>query len=80
MKRLRDALARSTAHVLVGAVKLYRLLVSPLIPPRCRYLPSCSEYCIEAIERHGPMRGAYYSVKRILRCHPWGPSGLDPVP
>jgi putative membrane protein insertion efficiency factor len=80
VKQLRQAIAQGTAHALVWAVKLYRLVVSPLIPPRCRYLPSCSEYCIEALQRHGPVRGAYYGVKRILRCHPWGASGLDPVP
>jgi len=66
--------------VLIAVVKLYRLVISPLLPPRCRHLPTCSEYCIEAIERHGPLRGGLLALKRIGRCHPWGTSGLDPVP
>lgn len=65
---------------LIALVKTYRVAISPLLPPRCRHLPTCSEYCIEALEKHGPVRGGMLAVKRIARCHPWGTSGLDPVP
>ncbi len=71
---------RIGSGALIALVKTYRLVISPLLPPRCRHLPTCSEYCIEAIEKHGPVRGGILTVKRIARCHPWGTSGLDPVP
>lgn len=77
MKQLFTRFAR---QFLIALVKIYRFGISPLLPPRCRHFPSCSEYFIEAVERHGALRGAYYGVKRILRCHPWGTSGVDPVP
>ena len=62
------------------AVRAYQLLVSPLLPPSCRFLPSCSEYAVEAIERHGALRGVELTLRRLARCHPWGGSGYDPVP
>jgi putative membrane protein insertion efficiency factor len=65
---------------LVWLVKGYRLLVSPFLPPSCRYTPTCSEYAIEALQRHGALKGAWLAVKRIGRCHPWGSEGYDPVP
>ncbi len=74
------AAGRFAAGALIGLVKTYRLVISPLLPPRCRHLPTCSEYCIEALEKHGPLRGGILAVKRVARCHPWGTSGLDPVP
>ena len=61
-------------------VRAYQFLVSPLLPPSCRFLPSCSEYAVEAIERHGAVRGIGLAVRRLARCHPWGGSGYDPVP
>jgi putative membrane protein insertion efficiency factor len=63
-----------------GFIRLYQLLVSPLLGPRCRYWPSCSEYASQAIHDHGPGRGLLLAAKRLLRCHPWGGSGVDPVP
>ena len=66
--------------VVIGLIKGYQLLISPFFRAKCRYLPSCSEYAIEAIHKHGPLRGALIAVKRILRCHPWGGSGYDPIP
>ena len=55
-------------------------MISPMLPNTCRYSPSCSQYMIEAIETHGVIKGIYLGTKRILRCHPWGGSGFDPVP
>jgi uncharacterized protein len=63
-----------------AAVRAYQLLVSPLLPPSCRFLPSCSDYAIEAIGRHGALRGSGLALRRLARCHPWGGSGYDPVP
>lgn len=69
---------------LIRALKLpihvYRLGISPLIGPRCRYQPTCSAYALEALERHGPVRGSWLAARRILRCHPFGGFGYDPVP
>lgn len=64
----------------MGLVRAYRLVLSPLIGPRCRYLPTCSEYALEALAVHGAWRGGWLALRRLLRCHPWGGSGLDPVP
>jgi putative membrane protein insertion efficiency factor len=61
-------------------VRVYRLAVSPLLAPCCRYAPTCSAYAVEAVERHGVGRGLKLALGRILRCHPWGGSGFDPVP
>lgn len=58
----------------------YKYVVSPLTPASCRHYPSCSTYSIEAIRRHGPLRGGWMAVKRIASCHPWGSRGIDPVP
>ncbi|MCP5201794.1 MAG: membrane protein insertion efficiency factor YidD [Gammaproteobacteria bacterium] len=65
---------------LVALIHGYRVVLSPLLGPRCRYLPSCSAYALEALERHGLLRGGWLAVRRVLRCHPWGGSGYDPVP
>ncbi|HYD41408.1 MAG TPA: membrane protein insertion efficiency factor YidD [Anaeromyxobacter sp.] len=66
--------------LLVLFVKLYRRLLSPALPPSCRFYPSCSAYALTALERHGAARGSYLTVKRLLRCHPFHPGGIDPVP
>ena len=65
---------------LVLLVRLYQRLVSPLLPPACRFYPSCSRYAIEALERHGALRGGLLALRRLGRCHPFHPGGLDPVP
>ena len=61
-------------------VKFYRYALSPLWPSACRHLPTCSEYAHDALAEHGTLRGSWLALKRILRCHPWGTSGYDPVP
>ena len=61
-------------------VYFYRYSISPLMPARCRYTPTCSEYTIEAVKKHGILKGGWLSIKRISSCHPWGGSGYDPVP
>jgi uncharacterized protein len=68
------------ARVLMGAVLVYRRLVSPLLAPRCRFVPSCSAYALEALQVHGAVRGAGLAMWRIARCHPFNPGGYDPVP
>lgn len=67
-------------HVLSGAVTIYRYTLSPLLGPRCRYVPTCSAYALEALREHGAIRGSWLAVRRIARCHPWGGHGYDPVP
>ena len=64
---------------LIGLIRLYQILISPLIPPCCRFTPTCSQYAIDAIELHGPMRGVYLAARRLLRCHPFHRGGYDPV-
>lgn len=66
--------------LLLLPIYFYRMVISPMLPPTCRYTPTCSQYAIDAIKRHGSLKGLYLAVKRILRCHPWGGSGYDPVP
>jgi hypothetical protein len=61
-------------------IKLYRKFISPYLPNSCRYTPTCSQYAIEALEKHGLFKGGWLAFKRILRCNPWGGSGYDPVP
>ncbi len=65
---------------LVGIVRAYQLLVSPLLPPSCRFYPSCSAYAVTALERHGAMKGSWLAARRLARCHPFHPGGIDPVP
>ena len=66
--------------LLRGLVRAYQLMVSPVLPPSCRYLPSCSEYAAEAVATHGALLGSWLTLRRLARCQPWGGSGFDPVP
>ena len=75
----RPTVSRPTA-LAMACVQAYRVSVSPLLPPSCRFEPSCSRYAIEALERHGALRGGWLAARRIARCHPWCTGGFDPVP
>jgi hypothetical protein len=67
-------------HLALGIIQLYRRLISPFLPPSCRFVPSCSQYGVEAITHFGLRKGGWLAVKRVLRCHPLNPGGYDPVP
>jgi putative membrane protein insertion efficiency factor len=66
--------------LVLGAIRGYQILISPMLPPTCRYHPSCSSYALQAVRRWGVLRGAGLGLRRVLRCHPWAAGGLDPVP
>ncbi len=76
MRMVRTALSKA----LILLVRGYQVSLSPLLPAACRYYPSCSAYAIEALEKHGPLRGSWLAARRIARCHPFRPGGYDPVP
>lgn len=78
MSRLLQVMRNGLSAALIGLVRCYQRGVSPWLGPRCRYQPTCSEYFIEAVRKHGPVRGAWRGIRRICRCHPWGGSGYDP--
>jgi putative membrane protein insertion efficiency factor len=67
-------------YLFIGLIKIYQYSISPLLGPSCRFEPSCSQYGIEALKKHGPFKGGYLTAKRFLKCHPWGGHGHDPVP
>ncbi len=68
------------SRLLIAPIRFYQRAISPLLPPACRFTPTCSQYAVEAIQKHGPIKGLYLALRRLLRCHPWGGSGYDPVP
>jgi putative membrane protein insertion efficiency factor len=68
------------AYIVSLPVRAYRLVLSPWVGTSCRYQPTCSAYSLEALEKHGAIKGSYLTIRRILRCHPWGGSGIDNVP
>lgn len=71
---------RLPGRAVILVVRGYQKILSPLLPPSCRFVPSCSAYAITSIERHGLFRGGWLAVRRVARCHPWNPGGWDPVP
>lgn len=80
MKRLYQGFCKILSMMLIGLIKLYQVTLSPFIGRSCRYTPTCSNYGIEAIQKHGPFKGTWLTIKRVLSCNPWGGSGYDPVP
>jgi len=64
----------------IALIKLYQWIVSPMLGPKCRFTPTCSQYAIEALKKHGVFKGLWLTVRRLSRCHPWGGHGYDPVP
>lgn len=68
------------ALIAIAGIRIYQRAVSPMLPPSCRFMPTCSNYALTAIERHGLLKGGWLALKRIGRCHPWNPGGYDPVP
>ena len=77
---VRAALKRALAYPFILLVRFYQVCISPLKPPCCRFTPTCSQYALQALRKHGPVKGLYLTVWRVLRCNPWGGSGYDPVP
>jgi len=84
VSQLSKVLSDAVTALLIAPIRFYKRLVSPMLPPSCRFLPTCSDYAMEAIAVHGPAKGTWLAVRRVLRCHPieWlgGSSGYDPVP
>jgi len=75
-----EKIKNSIAMLLLALIRAYQYCLSPLLGPTCRFYPSCSEYACQAIRRHGPLKGLVLAAKRLLRCHPFHPGGIDPVP
>ncbi len=67
-------------HLFVAIIRLYQVAISPLLPPACRFYPTCSQYALDAIRAHGVLRGSWLALARLARCHPWNPGGVDFVP
>jgi len=80
LSSLRSGSRWAVMKVMIGCIRVYQYTLSPLLGPRCRFWPSCSSYTIEAIQVHGPIKGGWMAVKRIVKCHPGSPGGMDPVP
>lgn len=80
MRTLFRWLGSAVAAVLILPIRFYQLCISPMLGPSCRFTPTCSQYAVEALRKHGPLKGSWLAVRRICRCHPWGGSGYDPVP
>lgn len=80
MRRIFTYIGDLFVFILIIPVKLYQWIISPWIGPSCRYTPSCSVYTIQALKKHGPIKGLWLAIKRIASCNPWGGSGHDPVP
>ncbi|HPJ37098.1 MAG TPA: membrane protein insertion efficiency factor YidD [Spirochaetota bacterium] len=78
--RIRAYIRKGLSFVLILLVELYKMVLSPVLPQACRFYPTCSVYAVGAIKKHGPFRGVYLAVKRIIRCNPFCEGGYDPVP
>ena len=73
-------MANPLANLFIAIIRFYQLVISPILPRACRYTPTCSAYGIEALKKHGAIKGSVLTIKRIMRCNPWGGHGEDPVP
>ncbi len=80
MKAFATMISRAVAGLLIVLVRAYQLLLSPFLGQTCRYYPSCSAYAVQALQTHGPLKGTWLAGRRLLRCHPWSPGGVDHVP
>ncbi|HHT03101.1 MAG TPA: membrane protein insertion efficiency factor YidD [Bacteroidales bacterium] len=80
LKRIVKIINRFFYYIFIGIIRFYQSAISPHTPATCRFAPTCSQYSLEAIKKHGPFKGGWLALKRIFRCHPWGGSGYDPVP
>ncbi len=80
MRRVWTWFCKLVAEIFLLPIRFYKMCISPLLPPSCRYTPTCSVYAMIAIRKYGVLKGGWLAFKRILRCHPWGGSGYDPVP
>jgi len=80
MKKILKILRNGFIWIAIIPIRIYQYSISPLLPTSCRHVPTCSQYAIEALKTHGMLRGTYLAAHRILRCHPWGTHGYDPVP
>ena len=78
--RMKNKIINLTSKFLISIIRFYQIFISPLIGNNCRYHPTCSEYFIESLKIHGPIKGTILGDKRISKCHPWGGKGFDPVP
>jgi putative membrane protein insertion efficiency factor len=80
LRKIYKGFGKLLVFILILPVKFYQWVISPMIGPSCRYTPTCSVYSIQALKKHGPFKGLWLAIKRILSCNPWGGSGYDPVP
>jgi putative membrane protein insertion efficiency factor len=80
MNTLWHTVSQALVWLLLLPIRFYQVVISPLLGPSCRFTPTCSEYARQALIKHGPVKGLWLAVRRLLRCHPWGGSGYDPVP
>jgi hypothetical protein len=80
VKQAIDLIKHAIGWFLILLVRFYQKAISPYLPSSCRYVPTCSHYFIEVVKKYGPFKGGYLGIRRILRCHPWGGHGYDPVP
>ena len=79
-RRPMSRVSRAAVWLIFLLIHRYRPSIAPYTPPACRFTPTCSQYALEALRKHGPLKGTWLAARRILRCHPWGGSGYDPVP